>query len=656
MTKEFSTSDNSEEPDMDGPVDGLERITPPAAKGKANTPKLSLKDYYLSEYDDDSDAPGKKKDRGSPGLSSQIAKSWRAFLTLFAAFIGTSAVIASLFYLWISDQSGEEELRASRGVADVAMALTYAHLKNIQPQNQNWTYPDFIKNNLSAIIAPKYNHYADFDAHGQFSNCPYLLRIYTSSDLSYFLVIAQPSPSLLQWLLPKASIVIDSRGMEMRKIIDLKALNRLIVNANNLDGINANEIFNTIRQGELIPLSNLGSKKDNQGFIPPKALGLIRPGAENLIYNAPRYYVLGETVLNTSLHLVEKSADSRDVGLLQNELNTLLKFPNLVLYSSEGIQHALLAQHALTTIAPQDKFLIAYVQMNNNGKITSSHLLMDDTPNDIGFDSRETTFFAERENKANPDEGATAAVEMVKDQQKDPAPVDSKAALQDQNDPLLLQLIALASARQAALKPIAEELIEQVRKETLSTQTGFQQQFDDTKKQFEQTDVEQQGKIFAKFDELLKENTQLSASKFVELIQQANLSPIFRSYLHQISLRQSENAVSEDEIESQLKMIGQSASWNELEERITQVNKWLQFSNVPNEIRLIALQNKARLNTTQKLSEFILDSKASNDAIDFDDARLVTLFNILNAAWITDPDTHDFYIAEFEQRKQSKSS
>lgn len=647
-------------PDLDEPTDtegktGDNRaVQQPIASVKkgANAPKLSLKDYYLSEYDDDSDSPIKRKDSTTNGLSNQIAKSWRAFLTLFAAFIGIAAVIASLFYLWISDQSGEEELRASRGVADVAMALTYAHFKNIQPQNQNWTYPDFIKNNLNAILAPEHIPLADFDAHGQFSNSPYMLRIYTSSDLSYFLVIAQPSPSLMQWLLPKASIVIDSRAMEMRKIVDLKALNRLIVNANNLDGVNANEIYNTVKQGELIPLSHLGSIKNNQGFIPPKALGLIRPGAENLIYNAPRYYVLGETVLKLSLHLVEKPTGSREVSLLQNDLTALLKLPNLVLYSSEGIQHALLAQRALAALAPDDKFLIAYVQMNNRGKIANSHLLMDDTPNDIGIDGKNSTFFAERdaivrhEDENSFSKETTSAAE---ENEEDSGMTGSDT--HDQKDPLYLQLNAVSLTRQAALKPFAEEMIELVKKETFSTQAGFSQQFDESKRLFEQTDKEQEAKIFAKFDELLKENIHLSASKFVELIQQTNLTPVFRAYLQQISLHLPADAASEDEIEKKLKEIKQSASWSELEERMTQTNKWLQFSHLPNEIRLIALQNKARLVTTQKLNEFILASGNTNEAIDFNDERLVSLINILNAAWITDPDTHDFYIAEFEQRK-----
>lgn len=617
--------------------------------------KLSLKDYYLSEYDDDSDSPYKKnKEQPSNRLTSQIANSWRTFLTLFAALIGVVAVIASLFYLWISDQSGEEELRASRGIADVSMALTYAQIKNIQPQNQNWSYPEFIKNNLNAILAPEHTVFADFDAHGQFGNCPYILRIYTSTDLTYFLAIVQPSPSLLQWLFPKASIVIDSRAMEMRKILDLKALNRLIVNANNLDGVNANEIFNLVKQGELIPLAHLGSRKDNYGFVPPKALGLIRPGAENLIYNAPRYYVLGETVMNTSLNLVERKAGTRELGIVQNELSALTRLPNLVLYSSEGIQHALSAQRAFAAIAPKDKFLFAYVQVNGNGKISNSHLLMDDAPNDSSMDGPADLLFAERDNQKHKTDVPARELEQPEMADSETASNEESPAISDQKDPIFLQLNALANLRQTTLKPLAEEMIELVKKETLSSQAGFAQTLEEAKEKFEQADKEQQDKIFAKFEELIKENPHLPASKFVDLVQQTNLTPVFRAYLQKVSLNLTSDAVPEDQIESKLKEVKESKSWIELEERISQANRWMQFTHVPNEIRLIALQNNARLITTQKLNQFILASDGPNKTADFNDERMVSLVNILNAAWITDPDTHDFYIAEFEQRKMGK--
>ena len=621
------------------------------APTQPRTPPLSLKDYYLSEYDEEGDPSDKNRETPTKGfLSAQISKRWRLLTIISASFIGLIAIIACLTYLWVSDQSEEEEVKAARGIADVAMALTYAQMKSIHPPNQNWTNPEFIINNLSAVIAPEFTSLADFDSHGQFANCPYMLRIYTGSDLTHFLVIAQPAPSLLHWLIPKASIIIDSRSMEMRKIKELKLLNRLLVTANNLDGISSAEISNLVKHGELILLESLAEKKDSQGFAPPKALGMMRPGADNLVYNAPRYYMLGETLLKTSLDLVNNLAGTREVNLLQQEIASLHNFPDLVLYSSKGIDFVLEAHRALATIAPEEKFLIAHLQFNARGQITSSHLLMEDNPSsDIAIgephDESETEvkdIQLKSETVDGPDEGREKLPSTL---------IHNPGSAIDTDNPMFLQLSALANARHSALMPLTEEMTDLLKKHAHAAQSDFQARYAKVQQQLMEVNREQQTKIFKKFDGFFREYSDLPAATFSDFIKAANLDTLFQAYLIELNKRSSDSKVTDETIEIQLKRIEDSNTWQELEHNVHQTNQLLQFNQIPDESRLVAFQNSARLIATQKLNQFILSSNGALHTHEFKPDNLQSLTNILKSAWINDPDTYDFYINEFELRE-----
>lgn len=631
-----------------------EKTGPGLNAGFSHPTKLSLKDDYLSEYDDNEESPGFAFEKETPSFrSTPFAKSWRTFLIVFPSLLGIVALIASLVYLWVSDQTGEEENKAAKGIADIAMSLTYAQLKHIHSQNQNWSHPEFIKTNLTSILASSYIPLAEVDTHGQFANCPYLLRIYTSSDLSQFLVIAQPSPSLLQWLIPKASIIIDSRVMEMRKIKDLKALNRLIVNSNSLEGTNANEISNLIKQGELIPLASLASKAENQGLTPPKALRLMRPGTENFIYNAPRYYLLGETILNRALELVDQLTGMKEIKILQQELNALLKFPDFVLYSSAGIQHALRAQKALTALMPNDKFLIAYLQLNSHGKIINSHLLMSDTQSEIASAEKDEISFNQSETE-DPSvvydnfEHDLFVYNLTENQNKSLNQLTHSPQI-DRKDPLFFQLCQLANSRHTSLKPVADEIIALLKKESLIAQVGFISDLTTLQKKYEELESEQKALIFNKFTSLIQENSHLSAAKFSDYVQLTGLSALFQDYL--LDLTQNlKNTPSNEEIEHSFREVRESMTWEELEQQVIVINELLQFKNISNQEQLIALQNVTHSLVLQKLNQFILSPGDTLPQNTFNANTHQILKNILQAAWVTDPDTKDFYMTEFSKR------
>jgi hypothetical protein len=246
-----------------------------------------------------------------------------------------------------------------------------------------------------------------------------------------------------------------------------------------------------------------------------------------------------------------------------------------------------------------------------------------------------------------------AAEPMAEEGKKTEQPPQNEAVnAEDLNDPLYLQFKALVSNRQTALRPVAEELVELIRKQLSSPQPGFSKLFDSTKERFDAIEKETEEKAFGKFDEVLKENPDLPASRIVDLMQHAETESLFHLYLQRLAQQVTADSISEDMIEDKLKEIKESKGWTQLKELADKVNSWLQFAHVPNEVRLIALQNKARYIITQKLNEFILESKQDSNGIIFNDESQHALIDIMKASWIVDPDTRDFYLTEFQQRKK----
>lgn len=618
---------------------------------QAAQPKLSLKDYYLSEYDEEGENSDTVKESATKGrIAVQFSKRWRFFLIIFSSITMTLATAACLAFLWVSDQSGEEEIKAARGVADVAMALTYAQLKNIQPPNQNWSHHEFLRSSLHAVMAPNYRPLAECDSHGQFANCLYMLRIHTNADSSQFLVIAQPAPSLLHWVIPKATIVVDSRTMETRRIKDIKALNRLIVNTNTPEANSGGEMSALVSEGTLIPLAALADEEDNQGFITPRELGVVRPGAENLIYNAPRYYMLGEMILETALN-IEKHGNGGDVVLLHQELNALMKYPNLVLYSTQGIQNTVSAQKALAVLAPQDKFLVASLQLSPAGKIASAQLL-----SDVPVDISEAEKIQQHTEAQMPSAIPEATVETVvidslmeNATAKEQTEEAKNSTHIDVDDPLYLHLKAIALARQQVLYPICNDISELMHAETQMVQPDFINRCAKLQQKYLAADQEQQVKLEKKFEEINNEQVHLPALTLLNFIKAAGLEIAFQSYLKKLSEHPSTRQITDEKVFEQIKFIERSATWPELDVAANQINRLLRFQNIPNEERLTAFQNNARLVVTQKLNQFILSSDLTSN--NFSPDYLQSLSNILRNSWIVDPETYDFYIDEFELRE-----
>lgn len=345
-------------------------------------------------------AEDQKQEEPNQEPISQQKKSFFSLNSLkwFMVCICTLFIVASAIgfeiYFRAASKSDFEENKAAESLADLAMALTYAKVFHVIPQNNNYSEPEFLKSNLVNLLPVNSSASGTIDTQGHFSNCSYLFRFYSEQGLSRFLIIAQPAPSLSQWLFPKDSILIDSSLMDLRKISDLKEINSLLAASKPFDGANGKELTEIIKNLKVLSLTHLAKVLKKKEFTPPKILKYLRPGSENFIYNAPRYYLFTEPLIKKILLFDLENQGQEGKEILQNEVERFAIFENLILYTSEGLQATDSVNKALHDINKASNFLTGYILLSPEAEILSSRLNIDvkesirRTPN-IDIDSNE---------------------------------------------------------------------------------------------------------------------------------------------------------------------------------------------------------------------------------------------------------------------------
>lgn len=361
----------------DHPINSFESIKRFKVQDFENNPLIE--ESVDEENKKDSENENQKNETSKKFLSKN--GKWKIWLSILIVAFSSFLLISNGVYSRLEEKNIQEEIQAARAVSDIALALTYAQIHHIQPHQQNWSDPLFLKNSIYSILTTNYQPLASIDINGRLNGGNYLLRIYMNRDLSRFLVIAQPEPSLMQWLAPQNAVVVDSKSMVIHLINDLKPLNRLLVNPNSLSGENGREIFEIVKNEKVLPLKKLVDENNKLGFMPPRQLEIMRLGAENYIYNAPRYSQVGEKLMEQAIDLLHRPGGINEIKKLQDEISNISKLMHPVLYTSKGMKVALKAQKALAALLPDQKFLIAYLSFDKDGSLKRSHLIIDPDDN-----------------------------------------------------------------------------------------------------------------------------------------------------------------------------------------------------------------------------------------------------------------------------------
>ncbi len=598
------------------------------------TVKNDLSPRILSNisHEIEDESPGQKKEKvvekkyTPQKIHTVKTNNWRLLLTVVFSVITLLAICGAWIFINLNDKTLEEEILAAQGISDIAMALTYSQINHISPQMQNWSDPKFLKENFATLIPSNSSFLANVDSHSHFINCPYILRIYSNKDISRFLVIALPAPSLSQWLIPKNAILVDSQAMELRKIQDLRALNRLLVNPNTLENQNGMEISALVKQGVLLPLEVLSKDQNNPEFAPPKALASIRPGAENYLYNAPRYYSFGEAFALRAINLTKASEKaSHELKRLQEEVLEIAKLPHLVLYSSGGIEGVSQAKKAMKTFVPQAKFLNAYIIPDEEGGIVSSHLFLQDelfSPEDVGLIKPHSlhpqlTFLSIK----NP-------------------PLSKQV---NENHPLKFQLLALSSARKQVLEPLVNEMTLLLNRHITEYDEDFSAKFSALLKQYETLDQKEQQKIAEEIHNLYDTYASMPLTEVLPYTKAAGLEQIA-----QASLKMKKDNPTGERFDYLLLGIENASDLTELSDAVSNAATFIRIKNIPETTTLITYQKRIRLEVTKKLDGLLLSPEVPLPPEELSSEKRKLLVKILEQSWIADSDEQQFYLSEFD--------
>lgn len=584
----------------------------------------------MRDLDDDNQNPALSGYLKEP---SHLYQAWKWILLFIFSLFAISGIIGTIIYFTVSDKTEAQETKAAQGVADVAMALTHAQLNHLKPHNHNWSDVDFLKSNLQAILPDISSYASQIDAQGQFKCCPYSLRIYTSTDLSHFLLIAQPAPSLLNWLIPQSLIVVDSHLMELRILKDVRGLNRLLANSDPLDGLNGKEITSLIKQEGLIRLSTLAMDSGNIDFAPPKNLAWMRPGAENLIYNAPRYYRLGHDVIEIAMNLSTLKGSSQEVKTLKQEVGNLSWLNHFTLYSEQGKKSAILARQGLMLFAPSNKLLFGYLLFNAQGKIYQVHLLKEEEEGkepSLAYAAKESDLVAFQN-----------SIEVKNKEDTSKKNLEDSAV--DTNHPIYIQLQSLLIARENELKPLAFDLANFINQELQVPQAQFQVEFQNLTHAYLMANAKHKQVIKETLDVLYHQYEDMSIHQFLTFINALNLGQLIQQEDHSLSVI-DENC--QQNMELLFTYIESSKSLVELDNLIHIANTWLSFDYIKDPNELMRYQNILRNQLLEQLEKYLLSQKKSS-FVKPDDKEI--LQHILNQERLIKLEERDFFLEEFDK-------
>lgn len=592
--------------------------------------KISLKDDYLRDLEDDNQVM--RSPFGHLTEPSHLYQAWKWILLFIFSLLAISGAIGTIIYFSVSDKTEAQETKAAQAVADIAMALTHAQLSHLKPHNQNWSDVDFLKSNLQGILPETSSYASQIDAQGQFNCCPYSLRIYTSSDLSHFLLIAQPAPHLFYWLMPQSIIAVDSHLMELRTLKDVRSLNRLLTNSDPLEGLNGKEIINLIKQGKLIRLSSLATDSGHLDFAPPKHLAWIRPGAENFIYNAPRYYRLGQNLTQKALNLSTLKGSSQEVADLKQDVKNFAWLNHFILYSDQGKKSALLMRQGLMMFAPSDKFLFGYLLFNAQGKIHQVHLLKEEEegkvspvlnlPKDhdtLAFQTFNEIGTLEEHNRKNPENTEV-----------------------DYNHPIYIQLQSLVISRENELKPLISALFTLLNQELQMPRSQFQIEFQNLSHSYLMANAKHKQAIKTSLESFYQQYENIPTDQFLEFINELHLEQLIQQEGSSLKIV-DENC--QQNMEILLAQIGNSQSLTELDNLIHIASTWLHFDYIKDPQELIRYQNLLRNQLLEQLEGFLL-SQNKHFVAKLEKREI--LQHILSQERLIKPEERDFFLEEFE--------
>ncbi|MGM0440091.1 MAG: hypothetical protein ACQEP8_03140 [Chlamydiota bacterium] len=556
------------------------------------------------------------------------SRDFRKKLTLLVA--GAFIIFLSLIagYRYFTNQNRWEQIATAKTLADLSMALS--HVMTI-PEEVSFDSQDrvFIEFHLNQVLPVAYREKYPLDNNNLIQGTDYKVTIIADKALEHFLLIARPASNYKNFILTRPAIIIDSTSMELRKIYDYSPWKAVLEEAMPLENLNFDKISTLAKEEELLSLSTLGDYF--RDFTPPQKLGQIKAGAENIVYNAPRYFPFSAPLSSQAILVGSSHADSQDIEQLHDLSEKFSSFTDLVIYSTQGLSGALNIQAAFEHFPETPKFLIGFLDFDNQGLISEASILDEELlkQHRQEIDNRLKTL------PPQPQEPE----ETVYDEEiVHPIRVDLEAVIDDHKENLNLLStdisLLLADAQHNLITNFSEKLYS-LTDEYIDTLRVYHQRLTETLTDLFNLYVEDQ------------------SSEELWVFQNALNDLGLHSYLDEelkdkLTLQIKKDALQSRQFDKLVQEIYDSSNLEELNKVALQINTILENYR-PEEQEIIA-QGRTALQSAviEQLSDFLfMPSPEFQGQIPAETTHLID--NILSNTGINDTEVHNFYIGEFDK-------
>lgn len=548
-------------------------------------------------------------EENQPKEDHAASMAWKLVLASGATIFLLVAAFGLTVYGAFAETNTQAEYLAAQDVADVAMSLVHARLHPDTQRTYNLADPEFLRSHLSQLIGEEFSISLDMTPQGHLKNSSYVLRLYTNQDISQFVIVAQPEPSLWYWLIQPHTIFLDSATMQLHKTQDVRMINRILAQANLFQGKQLAALNPLFAQSSIIPLRTLSHAINRREFASPRALIKLRPGAENRIYNAPRYHRLGDPLFKL-LAEMKATASAAESALVLDNMHAFSDFHNMVLYTIASLHTAQKAVKALQTHFPEEQFLIGHMTLDKeNHSLLASHLV-DPVP-----ETPDLRFIADAD-----------------------------------IHPLQAKLEELAQVRKTAIEPFTQGMLAQIASHLTKPSDRFYETMEDLLQRCKATDIPacrelRRALAHVYLDYVIKE-PRVAFTEFAAYAESAGLIAYLPKEHGRIS--SLEGGVEAVDLMPWVNKMKEAGSLHALDRSLHMADQWLLDQSIPEE-QLNPLAQILKKTAKLRLEQLLMGSKSN---ISFQERQRPVLLHLLDTLLSVPPHEKEIYLKKFERHLQ----
>jgi uncharacterized ubiquitin-like protein YukD len=579
----------------------------------------------------------------------------RKMLTITSLLLVFFIICGGLYYTYLKHAHKKTEITAARALCDVSMSFLKTRLKH-SSNSPTEINPKVLIDNLNKVIPETYITPNLLNSEGQLETKNYSIEFFSSSDLSNFLFIAQAKDSIANTLVPQKTFVVSSQSLTLRVINSITPWATLLNTTDDFDKLKEENLLKLLMTTTVTPLSSLDDTKKELGFSPPKQLEKLYPGAQNLIYNAPRYYLFGTPFLD-AVSTFSKEEDSlnsyevnRQIEKLQSMQQALYTYENLVLYNEKGMNPALDTYYNVIKNLRNTSFLFGYLKFNRSTRyIVHSELIT----------YQELTSFAEEQSLPSPDTLAkrkeveyASLFEEVENLQSG---TKQKLRMSPEQRKINKEIFGLSKQRQNDLQEVLNELDQLVTENKKEKIPNFQELKEELTQRYKAINEVHKKLIETGLDLLYAEYETGSKQTNLPYLHETIISYDLEDYMsdklkEQLHYTKKLNDALNETIISE--QIERTVSLENLSVILEKLNKAVNQKNIPDPIELASLKSAIHQQTMNKLNTLLLNVHNDNLPPKHLLKNNLLLNKIFTYANITEKDEQEYFLTAFDRLMQ----